>query len=78
MDAARFCDLPNSRAASNAKESRLIDAAQFRELLVSHRRLIRADRRSEALRGLEDLDTGEVFLTDERRLLNSRRELTFN
>jgi hypothetical protein len=75
MDAARYSDLPNSLTASNTKESRLIDAAQFRELLVSHRRLVRADRRSEALRGLEDLDTGEVFLTDERRLLNSRREL---
>jgi hypothetical protein len=52
---------------------RLIPAAEFRQLLVSHRRMIRADRRNEKLRGLQDLDTGEVFLTDERRLLESRR-----
>ncbi|MCC6494043.1 MAG: hypothetical protein IT424_13595 [Pirellulales bacterium] len=45
-----------------------VDAAEFRRLLVSHRRLIRADRRSEHLRGLKDLDTGELFLIDERRL----------
>jgi hypothetical protein len=74
MDAARYSS-PNSRAASSSKASHLIDAAQFQKLLVSHRRLVRADRRSEALRGLQDLDTGELFLTDERRLLNARREL---
>jgi hypothetical protein len=47
---------------------RLVDAAEFRRLLVSHRRLIRADRRADRLRGLQDLDTGELFLIDERRL----------
>jgi hypothetical protein len=45
-----------------------VDAAEFRRLLVSHRRLIRADRRADHLRGLKDLDTGELFLIDERRL----------
>jgi hypothetical protein len=77
MDAARFQDAPTSTLphASEMRESRIVDAAHFRQLLVSHRRMIRADRRSEAMRGLEDLDTGEVFLTDESRLLNPRREL---
>ena len=53
--------------------SRLIPAAEFRRLLVSHRRMVRADRRDERLRGLQDLDTGEVFLTDERRLVEAVR-----
>jgi hypothetical protein len=53
--------------------SRLIPAAEFRKLLVSHRRMVRADRRDERLRGLQDLDTGEVFLTDERRLVEGIR-----
>ena len=77
MDAARFQDAPTSLLphASETRASRIVDAAHFRQLLVSHRRMIRADRRSEAMRGLEDLDTGEVFLTDESRLLNPRREL---
>ena len=52
---------------------RVIGAAEFRKLLVSHRRMVRVDRRAEHVRGLQDLDTGELFLTDERRLLESRR-----
>ncbi|HEY2415283.1 MAG TPA: hypothetical protein VGI40_23775 [Pirellulaceae bacterium] len=50
---------------------RLVNAAEFRNLLVSHRRMIRFDVRSERLRGLRDLDTGEIFVTDERRLLHA-------
>jgi len=53
--------------------SRLVPAAEFRKLLVSHRRMVRVDRREQQLRGLQDLDTGEVFLTDERRLLEMLR-----
>jgi hypothetical protein len=49
-------------------EGQLVDAAEFRRLLVSHRRLVRADRRADRLRGLQDLDTGELFLIEERRL----------
>jgi hypothetical protein len=50
-------------------EARLVSAAEFRRLLVSHRKLVRADLRAERLRGLHDLDTGEIFVTDEKRLL---------
>jgi hypothetical protein len=46
-----------------------VNAKEFRRLLVSHRRMVRVDQRGHRLRGLQDLDTGEVFLTDERRLL---------
>ena len=50
----------------------VVSPAEFRQLLVSHRRMVRADRRHEKLRGLQDLDTGEVFLTDERGLVEAR------
>jgi hypothetical protein len=33
--------------------------------------MVRFDVRSERLRGLRDLDTGEIFVTDERRLLHA-------
>jgi hypothetical protein len=51
---------------------RMINAAEYQKLLVSHRRMVRVDRRADRLRGLQDLDTGEVFLTDERRLFDFR------
>jgi hypothetical protein len=60
-------------ARSGLAGGRLIPAAEFRNLLVSHRRMVRVDRRADKLRGLQDLDTGEVFLTDEQRLLESQR-----
>jgi len=75
MDAALLQDLRGSRprnALSDAS-SQLIPAAEFRKLLISHRRMVRVDRREVLLRGLQDLDTGEVFLTDERRLLEGVR-----
>jgi hypothetical protein len=57
---------------TDAAHTQLVPAAEFRKLLVSHRRMVRADRRDQRLRGLQDLDTGEVFLTDERRLVEAR------
>jgi len=76
MDAATLQDSQSVRlgnSLSGIAGGQVIDAAQFRTLLVSHRRMVRVDRRQEQLRGLQDLDTGEVFLTDERRLLDARR-----
>jgi hypothetical protein len=76
MDAATVQHGPLSRSASAMSDlanSRIINAAEFRDLLVSHRRMVRLDRRAEKLRGLQDLDTGEVFFTDERRLFEVRR-----
>ena len=76
MDAAMFQDSQSSLLPRGIAgvAGRVINAAEFRELLVSHRRMVRADRRGEKLRGLQDLDTGEVFLTDEHRLFETRRE----
>jgi hypothetical protein len=53
----------------------MVSAGEFQDLLVSHRRMVRLDRRNDRLRGLRDLDTGEVFLIDERRLFDSCRYL---
>jgi hypothetical protein len=76
MDAAifNFGDAPMSGPGVVMPEvaGSVISAGEFRKLLVSHRRMIRLDRRTDRLRGLRDLDTGEVFLTDERRLLETR------
>jgi hypothetical protein len=55
-----------------AASGKVISAREFRELLISHRRMVRFDRQVDHLRGLRDLDTGEIFLTDERRLLLPR------
>jgi hypothetical protein len=48
---------------------RFVNATEFCDLMVSHRRMERVRSLEKSLRGLRDLDTGEVFLTDERRLL---------
>jgi hypothetical protein len=74
MNPATLQDVTRSRpdfvlASSNA--GKLVSASEFRNLLVSHRRMVRSDYRSELLRGLRDLDTGEIFLIDERRLLHA-------
>ena len=54
--------------ATKLSSRSMIDAPKFRSLMVSHRRMIRADDAESHLRGLQDLDTGETFLVDERRL----------
>jgi hypothetical protein len=52
---------------------RLVSAAEFKQLMVSHRRMERVACGESRLRGLRDVETGEVFLTDARRLLEARR-----
>jgi len=75
MDAAMLQDSPRSGMGGVMTDvaGRVISATEFRELLVSHRQMVRADRRVERMRGLQDVETGEIFLTDERRLLDGRR-----
>lgn len=73
MDAATLHVTPASvMLPAISPEGRRVGPAEFRKLLVSHRRMVRFDRRDERLRGLQDLDTGEVFLVDERQLLDAR------
>lgn len=71
MDAAMLYPPDVQDLGSMTADGQLVDADEFRRLLVSHRRLIRADRRDQRLRGLQDLDTGELFLIDELRLQQS-------
>jgi hypothetical protein len=53
--------------------ARYVDAAEFRRLIVSNRRMERADKFAPKMRGLRDLETGELFLTDERWLIEGKR-----
>jgi hypothetical protein len=48
-----------------------VGAEEFRGLLLSRRRLVRLDWRESGLRGLRDLDSGELFYTEERRLVDA-------
>ena len=50
-----------------------VDATEFRRLIVSTRRMERADKFAPKMRGLRDLETGELFLTDERWLIEGKR-----
>ncbi len=50
-----------------------VDAAEFRRLIVSTRRMERADKSVPKMRGLRDLETGELYLTDERWLMEGKR-----
>jgi hypothetical protein len=56
-----------------ALEASYVDAAEFGRLIVSSRRMERADKLAPRMRGLRDLDTGELFLTEERWLLERAR-----
>ena len=66
---------PKATSSSGATEDviRYIDPAEFRTLMVSHRRMERAPELRPGFRALRDLDSGELFLVDERRLLESKR-----
>ena len=73
MEAAIMREANFSRHGAASPSGRIVGPTEFRNLLVSHRRMVRVDRRAEHVRGLQDLDTGEVFLIEERRLLEGRR-----
>ena len=66
-------DARGNRPMTPNLSGRMIDAAHYRDLLISHRRMERLVDPEHRLRGLRDLDTGEVFLIDERRLFDVRR-----
>jgi hypothetical protein len=58
---------------NSALPAHYVDAAEFRRLIVSNRRMERADKSVPKMRGLRDLETGELFLTDERWLIDGMR-----
>ncbi len=45
-----------------------VDAYEFRRLVISNRRLVRADLPERQLKGLRDIATGECFVTAEKDL----------
>ena len=47
--------------------------AEFKALAVSHRRMVREDNAHAQLKGLRDLETGELFVVDERALRSTPR-----
>ena len=47
-----------------------VDLSEFRRLIVSHRRLVRADQPGR--RRLRDVETGHIYWLDERRILAAR------
>ncbi len=57
----------------SSSNARFVNAAEFRQLIVSNRRMERADKLAPKMRGLRDLETGELFLTEERWLLEGKR-----
>jgi hypothetical protein len=75
MNSIRMDDPELNQPMGEDRESgeKFVDAREFRDLMVSHRRLVRVDKTDELVRGLRDLDTGEIFLIDERRLFEQRR-----
>jgi hypothetical protein len=66
-------DFRPSRGSLLGSSERFVDAREFHALMVSHRRMVRQDKGDNLLRGLRDLDSGEVFLIDERRLFEAKR-----
>jgi len=48
-----------------------VDAYEFRKLAISNRKLVRADAPEAGLRGLQDTDTGERFVTEEEKLFQA-------
>jgi hypothetical protein len=72
---AALMDSREDRSSGAVTEEviRYIDPTEFRALMVSHRRMERAHDIRAGYRALRDLDTGELFLVDERRLVESRR-----
>lgn len=70
---AGLMDAQATLSAATEDVIRYIDPAEFRTLMVSHRRMERAADARPGYRALRDLDSGELFLVDERRLLEAKR-----
>ena len=70
LDEGNLC---SARGNLGVNLERYVDAKEFQALIVSHRRMVREDKGGLMVRGLRDLDTGEIFLVDERRLFETKR-----
>jgi len=61
--------MPGPIAVVHADHRRRVSPAQFIAMLVSRRRLVRVDQPKLGLRGLQDVETNELFEIEERKLL---------
>ena len=62
----------NSTAASMVVKQ-FVEPEEFFSLVLSTRKLFRADQRAEGLRGLVDPERGTCYLVEEERLLATSR-----
>lgn len=67
-EVAAACGVTAHSASGEICSSKHVGVAEFRELAVSHRRMVRVDQPNSGLKGLRDVDTGETFFTDAHRL----------
>lgn len=68
-EVAAACGVTPQGKSEEIRPGKHVGWAEFRQLAVSHRRMIRVDRHDVGLKGLHDLETGETFYTDAHRLL---------
>ncbi|MBC7854086.1 MAG: hypothetical protein IAF94_11675 [Pirellulaceae bacterium] len=67
-EVAAACGVIAHAASGEIGPGKHVGVAEFRELAVSHRRMVRVDQPNTGLKGLRDVDTGETFFTNAHRL----------
>ena len=68
-EVAAACGVIGPATSEQIRAGKHIGVAEFRQLAVSHRRMVRVDRHDAGLKGLQDVETGETFYTDAHRLM---------
>ena len=68
-EVAAACGVTGRAISEQIRPGKHIGVAEFRQLAVSHRRMVRVDRHDAGLKGLQDVETGETFYTDAHRLM---------
>ncbi len=68
-EVAAACGVTAPGTSDGIRPGKHIGVAEFRQLAVSHRRMVRVDKPNAGLKGLHDVETGETFYTDAHRLL---------
>jgi hypothetical protein len=69
LNRASKVHIPRAVSSLQTEYEKRVTATQFVTLLVSRRRLVRVDQSGLGLRGLRDVETGETFEVEERKLL---------
>lgn len=69
MEANKNSLLCRPRCEAAQLPGRIVSAEEFRQLLVSHRKMERVYKKHYKFLGLKDLTTGEIYWTDPRWLV---------